>query len=66
MKEHHEILGDTSIFARSTGDRILVSFRFPGGSSMTNHLTADEAQKLAWALLRGADFVHTHKVAEEA
>jgi len=71
MNEHHEILpngrsGDSSVFARQASDRVLLSFRSAGGNSFTAHLPSKEAEKLAFAILRGVDFVNEHKqVAEE-
>ena len=68
MNDFHEFQRgeklDTSVFANGVSDVLLVTFSTTSGAC-TTHIPIEQAQKFAWSILRGADFVNTHKQAEE-
>jgi hypothetical protein len=69
MANHHEmfsLVGDStsSVFVLEKADSVLLSIG-ADRSQYSVHLSPEAAQRLAWAILRGAEFINKHKQLEE-
>lgn len=67
MTQHYEVVPltdviESTVFVPPKHDCVMVTFS-ADGLQTTAHMSAESATKLAWAILRGAEFVR-HKQAE--